>query len=178
MIGDADGVQLRRWTEQDAETLDELVLESLELLAPWMAWAQDEPIGLTRRRAMIEERETEWRKGGGVTMGIFWRGAAVGGCGLHRRIGPGGIEIGYWVHPHHMRRGFATQAASLLADAAFSVSDVSHVEIHHDKANAASAGVPRKLGFTLVDERPDRPTSPGEVGVEMQWRMVRSDWRS
>ena len=178
LIGDPDGVQLRRWTPRDAQTLDELVLESLDHLSPWMAWARDEPIGLTRRRAMLDESEAEWRACGDVMMGIFSDGTAVGSCGLHRRIDPGGLEIGYWVHPRHIRQGFATLATRLLADAAFSVSDVTHVEIHHDKANEASATIPRKLGFTLIGEWPDAPTAPGEVGVEMRWRMHRGDWPS
>ena len=25
----------------------------------------------------------------------------TGGCGLIARIGPGGLEIGYWLHPGH-----------------------------------------------------------------------------
>lgn len=178
VIGDAAGVQLRRWTPQDAQTLDELVLASLNHLCPWMAWAKDEPLGLAQRRVMLQQREAEWLAGGDPMMGIFCRGVAVGGGGLHRRIDPRGLEIGYWVHPQHTRQGIATQAARLLADAAFSLSDVTHVEIHHDKANEASAGVPRKLGFTLIDERPDAPTAPGEVGVEMRWRMLRGDWSS
>lgn len=34
----------------------------------------------------------------------------VGGCGLHRRVGPGGLEIGYWVHAAWTRRGIAAAA--------------------------------------------------------------------
>jgi RimJ/RimL family protein N-acetyltransferase len=143
-----------------------------------MPWAAEEPIGMVQRRAMLEQWDAEWRAGGDVVMGIFAREVAVGGCGLHRRIGPGGLEIGYWVHPQHLRQGLATQATSLLIDAAFSLPDLTHVEIHHDKANTASAGVPRRLGFMLVDERPDAPTAPAEMGIELRWRLHRDDWQS
>jgi RimJ/RimL family protein N-acetyltransferase len=52
----------------------------------------------------------------------------------------------------------------------------SSVEIHHDKANVASAGVPRRLGYTYVSEQPDEPTAPGEIGIDCTWRVTRSDW--
>lgn len=61
-------------------------------------------------------------------MGIFRDGAAVGSCGLHRRVGPGGLEIGYWIHPAVLRRGLATEAARLLTDAAFSVPGIDRVD--------------------------------------------------
>jgi hypothetical protein len=34
----------------------------------------------------------------------------------------------------------------MLTNAAFTVPEITQVEIHHDKANVASAGVPRSLG--------------------------------
>ena len=177
-IASSDGLQIRRWLPQDAEILDELVRESLAHLRPWMPWAADEPIRIDQCRAMLDQWEADWRAGGDVLMGIFAGQAAVGGCGLHRRIGPGGLEVGYWVHPQHLRQRIATRATSLLIDAAFSVPDLTHVEIHNDKANTASAGVPRKLGFVLIDERPDAPAAPAEIGIEQRWRMHRDDGQS
>ncbi|HET8979995.1 MAG TPA: hypothetical protein VFN87_17705 [Solirubrobacteraceae bacterium] len=44
---------------------------------------------------------------------------------------------------------------------------MTHVEIHNDKANTARAGVPRKLGFILIDERPDTPSAPAEIGISV-----------
>ena len=103
---------------------------------------------------------------------VGWRG----GCGLHRRIAHDGLELGYWIHPHFTRRGLATGAARLLTDAALMLSGITHVEIHHDKANVASAGVPRNLGFRLLGEVPREIEAPGEIGVECRWRMDRARW--
>jgi RimJ/RimL family protein N-acetyltransferase len=63
-----------------------------------------------------------------------------------------------------------------LIDAAFSVPGIDRVEIHHDKANQASAGVPRKLGFRWLGEESDEPEAPAEVGIECRWRMDRDAW--
>ena len=94
----------------------------------------------------------------------------IGGTGLHPRIGPGALEIGYWVRADRVRRGVATATARLLTIAALGLDGIDRVEIHHDRANLASAAVPRRLGFTFIEERPDEVEAPGEEGIEWVWR--------
>jgi ribosomal-protein-serine acetyltransferase len=65
-----------------------------------------------------------------------------------------------------------------LTDVAFTRGDIERVEIHHDRANAASAGVPRALGYELVRERPDAVDAPGEEGVDCTWVITRDRWQS
>jgi ribosomal-protein-serine acetyltransferase len=170
------GLVLRRWVPSDAEALGRAVAESVEHLRPWMAWIAEEPVPVERRRARIAEWAEAWRAGGDVLLGVFYEGLIAGGCGLHRRLGPGGLEIGYWIHPSFLRRGLATRTARLLTDAAFAVPGIDRVEIHHDKANLASAGVPRKLAFKWLGEEPDLPEAPAEVGIECRWGMDRDAW--
>ena len=100
----------------------------------------------------------------------------VGGTGLHRRRGPDTLEIGYWVHADHLGQGFATEAATALTTAAFAVPGIEHVEIHHDRANTASRGIPERLGYRMVAESPDAVTAPGEEGVDCCWRTDRRGW--
>jgi len=177
-IGGADGLLLRRWQLADAEALHRAVSESIEHLRPWMAWVAQEPVPLARRRAMIEGWERFWSRGEDVVLGVFLDGHVVGGCGLHRRIAADGLEVGYWIHPGYLRRGLATRTAGLLTGAAFGVPGITHVEIHHDKANVASAGVPRKLGYDWLGEIPDAPEAPDELGIEWRWRMERATWQA
>jgi len=171
-----EGLTLRRWVPDDAEALAQAVAESAEHLRPWMAWIAEEPVALERRRARIAEWALDWSRGGDILLGAFLDGRVVGGCGLHRRVGPDGLEIGYWIHVAFLRRGLATRMARILTDAGLAVPGITHVEIHHDKANEASAGVPRKLGFEWLGESPDEPEAPGEVGIEWRWRMERKAW--
>ena len=171
-----DQLLLRRWVPSDAEVVGRAVDESLEHLRPWMPWVSQEPLSLERRRAMIREWEQAWLGGGDVYMGVFLSGRVAGSCGLHYRIGPGGLEIGYWTHPGFIRRGLATRAAGLLTDGAFALPVITRVEIHHDKADEASAGVPRKLGYQFIGEEPDALAAPAEVGVSCRWRLTRDDW--
>lgn len=173
---DGDGVLVRRWRPDDAEALDCAVAESADHLRPWMAWISAEPLTIEQRRAWLAEQEREWASGGDLVCGVFVGDAVAGGCGLHRRRGPGVLEIGYWTHVAFTRRGIATAAARTLTDAAFTVPDIEAVEIHHDRANVASAGVPRGLGFRFVGETRDEPEAPADEGIDCTWRMERSGW--
>jgi RimJ/RimL family protein N-acetyltransferase len=167
---------LRTWTEDDVDALARAVAESLPELLPWMPWAAEEPIEVEARRKLIREWDATWRDGGEVIYGIFKDGEVVGGCGLHRRAGPQDLEIGYWVHSAHARRGYATEAAQGLTGLAFTVDGIERVEIHHDQANDASRAVPAKLGYELVEEEPDERSAPGEVGIDCVWVMTRERW--
>lgn len=167
---------LRRWVEADVPNLSAAILASLEHLRPWMPWAASEPLTPQDRRALIQQWDTDWERGGDLVVGIFMDGVVVGGSGLHSRRGPGSLEVGYWVRAGYTRRGIATEASAALTTAAFTVANIERVEIHHDKANVASAGVPRRLGFTFADETPDSITSPGEIGVDCRWIMRREVW--
>ena len=169
-------VQLRLWRVDDAARLGEAVGESAKHLQPWMAWMADEPQTPEQRRAMLARWESEWSDGGDAVYGIFLDGDVVGSCGLHRRVGHDALEIGYWIHAAFVRRGLATEAARLLTAAAFSMPEISSVEIHHDRANLASSGVPSRLGYRFVGEQPDEAIAPEDTGVECIWRIERSEW--
>lgn len=177
-IVDPGGLILRQWRTSDAEALGRAVAESLEHLRPWMGWIAEEPMPLERRLARIEEWERDWSGRGDVLLGVFVDGRIAGGCGLHQRIAPDGLEIGYWIHVAHVRQGLATRAVGLLTDSALGLPGITHVEIHHDKANQASGGVPRKLGFEWLGEWTDEPEAPAELGIEWRWRMDRATWNA
>ena len=176
-IEGSQGLLLRRWVTGDAEALARAVAESAEHLRPWMEWIATEPPPIEPRREMLGAWEREWAQGGDAIYGVFVDDQVAGGGGLHRRIAPDGLEIGYWIHSAWLRQGLATRVAKLLTDAAFTLPGITHVEIHHDKANRASAGVPRKLGFEWLGEVEDEPLAPAELGLESRWRMDRRRWR-
>ena len=73
-----------------------------------MAWVADEPRSITERQAQIDSWDQEWLARGGVVMGVFLDGAVAGLCGLYQRIGPGGVEVGYWTARRFLHQGIAT----------------------------------------------------------------------
>jgi ribosomal-protein-serine acetyltransferase len=167
-------VQLRRWRAGDAETVYRVVSESLGHLVPWMPWAtgynHDQAVQFTK------QCEQDWRSGIAYQYAITTGGAVVGSCGLMRRIGPGGLEIGYWLHPLWTGQGLATLAAEALQRQAFALPGIHRVEVHHDAANKASGAIPRRLGYTEIERRdPGQDLlAPSEVGVRVVWRLTRS----
>jgi ribosomal-protein-serine acetyltransferase len=169
-----DGVRLRRWRDDDLDTLLRVVDESLDHLSPWMAWAAD---GFSRSQAVafLERSRHEWRTGVTYNYAIIAPDdAVVGGCGLMARTGPGGLEIGYWLHPRYTGDGIATRAVTALVAEAFRIG-ADRVEIVHDSANERSGAIPKRLGFVEVARRrpPQEPLTSGEVGEDVIWQLRR-----
>lgn len=167
----AGPVVLRRNRPEDAEDIAVAVAQSLEHLRPWMPWATADAATPEAQRQRIEDGATRWAEGTDLPYVVrtVAGGAVVGVVGLHRRVGEGGIEIGYWTHVDHVGRGYCTAAVRALTAAALALPDVSRVEIHCDEANRASAAVPRKLGYRLDRIEDDEVSAPGEIGRSMIW---------
>jgi ribosomal-protein-serine acetyltransferase len=167
---------IRSWKESDAGGLGRAVVENLDHIRPWLPWARSLP---DDPEAVLEVM-TRWTSEAAAkpdeVVGLFIEGEVVGGSGLHPRIGEGGLEIGYWVHRSFTRRGIATATSRALTDHAFGRSDIDRVEIHHDKANAASEGIPKALGFSLVGEVTAAPQTRQQSGVHLVWRFTRAEW--
>ncbi len=169
------GFVLRPLRAADRDVVHQLTMESLEHLRPWMPWAAN--YDLDSAAEFVEQVEAGWAGGHSSTYLILDGDEAAGVCALHRSIGPGGLEIGYWLHPQRTGRGLATRATAALVGHAFSHPDIDHVQIWHDAANVASAAVPKRLAFTQVDRRtpPRDPLTPGEVGIDVIWQLDRLD---
>jgi RimJ/RimL family protein N-acetyltransferase len=164
-------VTLRRYREDDLDALFDAVTESIDHLRPWAPWAA----GYSRASAEqhLASSIQHWDDGTEYNYAITTAGALAGSIGLMARIGPGGLEIGYWVHRAYTRRGLATAASAALVEQAFGLPGVDRVEIVHDELNIASAGVPRKLGFTEVGRRPLDFRPPAGSGTGVVWCLTR-----
>ena len=168
-------VALHRWRAGagPAAELAQAVTESAELLRPWMPWARGE-YGLADAEQFLDSCEQGWEAGTEFSYAIRSGGELAGGIGLMTRIGAGGLEIGYWVHAGHVRRGLATAATAALTAEAFTLPGITRVEIRHDELNTASGGIPRKLGFTLVGSQPGPDPRPdGTEPVDLVWEQLR-----
>ncbi|HEX6854345.1 MAG TPA: GNAT family N-acetyltransferase [Streptosporangiaceae bacterium] len=178
-------VTLHRWRAGagPAAELAQAITQSAELLRPWMPWARGE-YGLADAEEFLASCEQGWDAGtefnyairsGPVLAGSELAGSELAGsAGLMARIGPGGLEIGYWVHAGHVRRGLATAAAAALTAEAFTLPGITRVEIRHDELNVASGGIPRKLGFTFVRAVPGTDSRlDGTKPTDLVWEITR-----
>jgi RimJ/RimL family protein N-acetyltransferase len=140
---------MRCWHPNDAVLLSTAIAQSLDHLRVWMPWAHEEPKDLQRRINWLREARGKFDLSQNFLYGIFDpdETQVLGAIGLHARIGKGALEIGYWIHAHHINQGLATEATAALTKVAFEVNQVDRIEIHCDPNNFRSAAVPQKLGF-------------------------------
>ncbi|HYW23370.1 MAG TPA: GNAT family N-acetyltransferase [Terriglobales bacterium] len=177
---DAGPVRLRRWRVVDAGVVTRLVTENLDHLRPWMAWAQ-EPPGEADERDFLGRMQAAWDRRSDFGFAVERPGTGpgaepIGGMGLHTRQGAGTLEIGYWIAAASTGRGYATAGALALTDAAFALPGVERVEIRCDEANRASAAIPRRLGYRLVEVVSRQAVAPAESGRGMIWAVERAEW--
>jgi len=106
-----DGPVLRCWEPRDAALLKDAVDSSLDHLREWMPWAHDDPQSLDEKVELLRVFRGNFDLGKDFVYGIFSpdESEALGGAGLHTRVGDGAFEIGYWVRASRVGRGSRLQ---------------------------------------------------------------------
>lgn len=135
----------------DGKYVNEAILESLDELRPWMAWARTAP---TLEESEFRNRNAwvKWHAREDLPVYLFLKGTDtfVGGSGLHRmNWDVPKFEIGYWCRTKFQGQGYITEAVVGLTDFAFEVLGARRVEIRTDEKNVNSWKIPERLGFKL-----------------------------
>jgi RimJ/RimL family protein N-acetyltransferase len=170
---------LRCYEPRDAALLKEAIDSSLDHLREFMTWSHPYPQPLEQMVELMKHFRSEFDTAESFTYGIFAADETevLGSTGLHPRIGPGGLEVGYWVRSTATRQGIATETAAALTRVGFEVCGADRIELRIEPRNAASHGVPRKLGF--VEEATVRRRLPAPEGEPLRdltiWTMFRED---
>ncbi len=169
---------LRRWNASDAEQLHPILVANYEHLAPWIpariATPAVIPLLAERLAAFAGEFDSdrEWR----FAVLTADEQILLGEIDLFPRDAAGRVaapdadraEIGYWIRFDHTGRGFVTEAAQAIVDAARRVGRFTHLEIRCDARNASSAAVPKRLGFELTTTIETPGVQPQEADVQLQ----------
>lgn len=167
-----DELTVREYTMDDLEQLDAAIVRNRAYLLPWIGpWIKAEPIGLERRREIMQGWVDTYATGGDNAVGIFIGDVLVGGTGLHDRNEASDVEIGYWVDEAHQGRGIATRVSAALTAFAFQHPQVDRVLIIHNVDNVKSRRVPEKLGFELLPGDHLCGEQPG-----LHWQLTRAMW--
>ena len=170
-------VEVRRWAAEDAEELRDVIMGSAERLRPRLPWVDEWFADDYDALGKVAEWNEKWDAGADRHFGVFVEDMIVGAAGLHDRLGPGGLELGYWLADGWTGQGIMTIAAGLLTDLAFADPQIDHLRIIHDVTNLPSAGVPRRLGYTLLGDREATGMrAPDDVGIDCLWELRRADW--
>ena len=174
-------LRLERLRSSHAPALFATVTRTWATLHPWLPWAMQPPT-FEGQQEFVKTAERTWEDGSDCPYAIVLGAELVGMTGLHRRQGPETLEIGYWLDAAQTGQGLVTEATQALTDVALGggaqpgLTGIDEIVIHCDVDNVASAGVPRRLGFTLVGLREVPPVAPLETGRQQIWRMRRQDW--
>jgi RimJ/RimL family protein N-acetyltransferase len=166
---------LRPWTPDDADALIEVLTASHAALVRWTPWVLEESDTLDALRRKLGRYAEGFETGPDWRYAIVTRGDGariddariVGGASLHARVGPGAIEIGYWLATAATGQGFATEAAAALTAEAFRMSHIERVEIRCDPANAASMRVPERLHYRARPSPVHEPAKPGRPAADV-----------
>jgi RimJ/RimL family protein N-acetyltransferase len=173
---ETDRLLLRCWSPEDAVLLLGVIEADLPQLRPWLPWTVRYPMSAEEQLVEIRRMRRRFDADEDYCYGVFERpgGDLVGGCGLHARSGPGGLELGYWLRSDRWGRGLATELAAALTRTAFEVHEVERVDLRCAPENLRSARVAEKLGFRheATLRRRLRRHGSGEMGAAMIWSLV------
>jgi RimJ/RimL family protein N-acetyltransferase len=176
---ETDRLVVRCYSPEDAPKLKEAIDMSLDHLQPWMPWVKEEPEPLDAKVERLRRLRGDFDLGIDFVYGIFSADDSVllGGTGLHPRVGPNALEIGYWVRADHIGKGIATEAVAAIVKVGFEVHKIGRLEIHCDPINVRSAAIPRKLGFTFDATLRRRAVRPdGTERDTMIWSLFSTDY--
>jgi RimJ/RimL family protein N-acetyltransferase len=172
---------IRCWEPRDAPLLKTTVETNIDHLLPWMPWAANYPAPLQEQIELLRGFRGNFDLGKDFVYGVFdpEETRALGGTGLHTRRGETAREIGYWLDKAVTGQGLATELSAALTTVAFEVDRVEWVEIHCAVENAASAAVPRKLGFHHDGTLRRRSLLPdGRYHDSMVWSIFRDEYQA
>lgn len=172
---ESERLVIRCWSPQDAPLFKAALDSSLPELQRWIPWARNEPSPLDVLEDRLRGYEDDFFAGRSALFALMDldETEVLGGAGLYRRVGPGALEIGYWVRSDHAGQGFATEAARAMTDVGFTLAGIEVLEIRCDPSNAPSAAVPVKLGYALSETRLEPSLGPtGESRSTMIWRLT------
>jgi RimJ/RimL family protein N-acetyltransferase len=157
-----DEFVVRAYELEDAEELTSAMRESYDRLAPWMNWAEPDPM-VTDTFARIHRLQQQYAERTDFTMGIWQGETCVGSTGFHMRRGPlesGFGENGMWIRTGFHGQGLAVRVLMAMVEWGFREWGFHTIVWACDENNMASRRVAEKAEFKLAtscDEVP--PTS-------------------
>jgi RimJ/RimL family protein N-acetyltransferase len=178
---ETDRLLLRCWSPEDAPRLRAALDVCDAHLRPMIPFMKDEPRTL--------QQTARWLRGhrAAFDLGQFYRYAVfdtdeknlLGENMLLTRVGPGGLEIGYWTHKDAIGKGIASEASCAMIRVAFEIEKVERVELICAPENGASVSIATTLGFTHEATLKKRGLdSEGRMGDLMIWSLFAADYSS
>jgi len=172
-------LNLRALGPEHLDQLHEVIPKNKTHLTQTMPWAQAEPLSYDARTEVLQRMRGNFDMGLDFVLGIFDRPSDryIGGTGLHPRVGPQALEIGYWIASDWQGKGLVTEAVIALASVALETMGARRLVIRCSPSNARSRAIPERLGFHLDGIlRESEPSGSGELEDKMVWSLLASEY--
>ncbi|MDA8243850.1 MAG: GNAT family protein [Elusimicrobia bacterium] len=143
-------LELRKHVPELAETMFRYVDQDRDRLRVFLPWV-DTTKSVDDETAYIKMTSAGWEKGTFFDYGLFERksGTYMGNIGVHNIAwAHDRCELGYWILGEFEGKGFVSEAVEALEKVCFALG-FHRVEIRCASCNPRSAGVPRRLGYSL-----------------------------
>ncbi|MGA9575600.1 MAG: GNAT family N-acetyltransferase [Lysobacterales bacterium] len=178
---ETERLMLRCWSPADAPALRAALDACDTHLRPWIPFMKDEPRTLQQTARWLRGHRAAFDTGTMYRYAVFDSAekTLLGENMLMARVGPGGLEIGYWTHKAAIGRGIANEATCAMIRVAFDIEKAARVEIICAPENRASALIPARLGFTHEATLKKRVVDTEGVSRDlMVWSLFADDYPS
>ena len=164
---------------EHVDQLQEVLPRNKTHLAATMPWAHAEPLSYEQRIELLRQMRGNFDLGLDFVLGIFDQSTNryIGGTGLHPRIGPQALEIGYWIAFDYQGKGLVTEAVTALVSVALEAMAARRLEIRCSPNNSRSRAIPERLGFHLDGVlREGGISGAGELEDKMVWSLLATEY--
>lgn len=170
---ETDRLVLRPWRLDDVDAVLAYAQDpewSRFLRALPRPYTRDDAIQFVARQVLVDRVE---RPAWAVTLDD----TPIGGISLGFQFAHGLAELGYSIAREHWSKGFCSEAARAVVDAAFSThADLNRVCARADHENTASQRVMEKIGMTKEGVLRMSRIERGEAIDEVWFAILRSEW--
>ena len=169
---------MRPWRAEDAAALLPILEANREHLGPWIPARVSTPVPLPELAHRLASFGDDFANAREFRYGLFSpdEREVLGEAGLYPRSATmrvpyadaDRVELGYWLRRDLTGQGLITEATRALMAIAATMPRMTRAEIRCDARNAASAAIPRRLGFVLETT----VTEPGQLPSSLQiWAL-------
>ena len=170
-------LHLRPFRMEDGETIYQAVRESRRELGEWLSWCHPD-YTIQDTLQFLGGRVEAFRKDGECAFAIIERasGRFVGATGINQ-VDKSALRanLGYWLRTSATKRGYATEAAKMVARWAFESLGLERIEIVAATGNVASQKVAARIGATREGIARRRLQVPGVPHDAVVFSLIRSD---
>lgn len=173
-----DKLELRVFSQRDAQALFELTERNREHLSQWLP-------GIVNNRTLedtqhfIADALSQYADNNGMHIGIWFKGALCGAIGYHywdfrnRKT-----ELGYWLDQATTGQGIMTRSVQTLVTYAVEVLELQRIEIYCAMENERSCAIPKRLGFTHEGNQRGKQWLHNRYHDTAIYAMLSQNWKS